>query len=97
MILSIQILEYVNSCSYKQHHSSYLGVGWEEDEGQERKVTKGMRKCGFVEYVHYLAFDNGFVGMFMSKFIRLYMLNICNLLHINNASRKQSHSFTNNK
>lgn len=67
------------------------------DKGQERKITEGMRKCGFVGYVHYLACGNGFMGRFMLKLIRLYVLNTRNLLHTNNTSRKQSHSFTNNK
>ena len=39
---------------------------WEEDKGQERKITKGKRKFGFDEHVRYLACGDDFMGMFIS-------------------------------
>lgn len=49
---------------------------WGEDKTQERKITKGKRTLAFNEYVHYLACGDDFMGMFMSKLIKLYTLSI---------------------
>ena len=50
------------------------GEGWEWEIRKEHKETFGSDG-----YVHYLDYGNDFTGVYMSKIIILYTLNICSL------------------
>lgn len=47
------------------------------------------------EYVHYLDCDEGFPGENMWKFIKLYNLNMCNLLYVTYFFNKAVENNTN--
>lgn len=43
---------------------------------------------GFDGFIHYLDCDDNFMGIFMSQLVKLCILNICTLFHINYTSGK---------
>lgn len=80
------ILEHANEPIVTESRSSgcrCVGIqrGWEE------AITKGHGEIfGGNGYVHYFYCCDGFMGKHMSKLIKLYTLNMCNLLYINYTS-----------
>lgn len=65
-------------------------------EGKEGEI-KNDHKDSFKgdEYVHYLDCDEGFPGENMWKFIKLYNLNMCNLLYVTYFFNKAVENNTN--
>jgi len=57
----------------------------EDVEGRERGIIKETKRLWGVGYVHYLDCGAGFMGVFMSKLIKLFTLNMCSLLYVNYA------------
>lgn len=60
-----------------------VDIGWGREE-QEKRIAEGRMETFEADgYVYYLDCGDGFMGIYMLKFIKLYTINMYSLLHIN--------------
>ena len=71
-------------CSDIEQAADCLGMGgrW----GASRGLTQGLEQTWGVMGLFTILAGNGFTGVYVSTFIRLCALNMCNLLYTNYAS-----------